>query len=61
MDKYNIIFVGYPNWFKTAPMAMFTFLEQFKFAGKTIVPSQHTAETGLPTAPRHCQRMPAGH
>ena len=52
MDKYNIIFVGYPNWFKTAPMAMFTFLEQFKFAGKTIVPFTTHGGNGLANSSR---------
>ena len=38
MDSYDIIFVGYPNWWGTMPMALFTFLEQYNFAGKTIIP-----------------------
>ena len=38
MDSYNIIFVGYPNWWGTMPMALFTFLEQYNFAGKTVIP-----------------------
>ena len=27
MDAYDTIFVGYPNWWGTCPMAVFTFLE----------------------------------
>ncbi|GHV69587.1 flavodoxin [Spirochaetia bacterium] len=38
MDSYDIIFVGYPNWWGTMPMALFTFLEQYNFAGKTVIP-----------------------
>jgi flavodoxin len=38
IDAYDVIFVGYPNWWGTAPMAVFTFLESFDFSGKTIVP-----------------------
>lgn len=38
MKKYDTIFVGYPNWWGTAPMAVFTFLEQYDLAGKTILP-----------------------
>lgn len=38
MDSYNIIFVGYPDWFRTSPMAVRTFLEKFAFAGKTLAP-----------------------
>ena len=38
MDSYNTVFVGYPNWWGTIPMAVFTFLEGYDFSGKTIVP-----------------------
>lgn len=38
IDAYDVIFVGYPNWWGTAPMAVFAFLESFDFSGKTIVP-----------------------
>ena len=38
MDSYNVIFLGYPNWWGTMPMAIFTFLDEYDFAGKTIVP-----------------------
>jgi len=38
MEKYDVIFLGYPNWWGTMPMAMFTFLEQYDLSGKTIVP-----------------------
>jgi flavodoxin len=36
MDSYNVIFLGYPNWYGTMPMLMFTFLEEYDFSGKTI-------------------------
>lgn len=52
MDSYDIIFVDYPCWFKTAPMVMFTFLEQFTFAGKTIVPFTTHGGNGLANGPR---------
>ena len=38
IDNYDIIFLGYPNWWGTMPMAVFTFLESHNFQGKTIVP-----------------------
>ncbi len=38
MDSYNVIFLGYPNWYGTMPMLMFTFLEENEFSGKTIIP-----------------------
>jgi flavodoxin len=38
MDSYDVVFVGYPNWWGTMPMAVFTFLEGYNFSGKTIIP-----------------------
>ena len=38
LDDYGVVFLGYPNWWGTAPMAVFTFLEAHAFAGKTILP-----------------------
>lgn len=38
MESYEVVFIGYPNWWGTMPMAVFTFLEEYDFAGKTIVP-----------------------
>lgn len=38
MGSYNVIFVGYPNWWGTIPMPVATFLSEYDFSGKTIVP-----------------------
>lgn len=38
MDDYDVIYLGYPNWWGTMPMAVHTFLESYDFAGKTIIP-----------------------
>lgn len=40
MDQYDIIFVGCPVWWHTAPMAIWSFLESdnYDFKGKTIIP-----------------------
>ena len=38
LEAYDLIVLGYPNWWGTAPMAVFTFLEAHDFSGKTILP-----------------------
>ncbi len=38
MDQYQTVFVGFPIWWYTMPQAMFTFLEEYDFSGKTIIP-----------------------
>jgi len=38
MVDYSVIYLGYPNWWGTMPMAVYTFLEAYDFSGKTIIP-----------------------
>ena len=38
MGSYQVVFLGYPNWCDTMPMAVCTFLEEYDFSGKMIVP-----------------------
>ncbi|MFV0519856.1 MAG: flavodoxin [Lachnospirales bacterium] len=38
IDEYNIIYLGYPNYWGTMPMHIFTFLEKYDFTGKIIMP-----------------------
>ena len=36
LDAYDEIYLGYPNYWGTMPMAVYTFLEHYDFTGKTI-------------------------
>ncbi|PWL58722.1 MAG: hypothetical protein DBY35_12285 [Bacteroidales bacterium] len=38
MDSYDIVFIGCPVWWHTAPMIINTFTESYDFKGKTVVP-----------------------
>lgn len=37
-DDYDIIFLGYPNWWGDMPMPVYTFIESYDFSGKTVIP-----------------------
>ena len=37
-DDYDIIFVGYPNWWADLPMPLYSFFDEYDFSGKTIIP-----------------------
>ena len=37
-DQYDVILLGYPNWWASIPMPIATFLEEYDFGGKIIVP-----------------------
>ena len=38
MDDYDMVLLGYPNWWASIPMPIASFLEEYDFSGKTIVP-----------------------
>jgi flavodoxin len=46
MAQYDVVIVAVPVWWYTAPMPVFTFLEQYDLKGKTIIPfcTAYTAE-----------------
>ena len=46
-DRYDTVFVGYPNWWNDAPMAVYTFLESYDWSGKTLVPFNTSASGGF--------------
>ncbi len=57
IDNYDIIYLGYPNWWGTMPMAVFTFLESCSFKGKTIVPFCTHEGSGLGKSEKGIQRL----
>ena len=38
ISGYDVIYLGYPNWWGTCPMCVFTFIESQDWAGKTVKP-----------------------
>ena len=56
MNDYDIIFLGFPNWWYTCPMAVFTFLESYNFSGKTIIPFCAHGTGGLSRTVRDIRR-----
>lgn len=37
-ESYDVVFVGYPDWWSDAPMLIYSFLEAYDWEGKTLVP-----------------------
>lgn len=57
MDSYDVIYIGYPIWWGTMPMAVFTFLESYDFSGKTIVPYCTHEGSGMGSSERDIKRL----
>lgn len=44
---YNVIYVGYPNWWGDMPMILYTFFDSYDFSGKTVAPFCTSGGSGL--------------
>lgn len=38
LADYDVVFVGFPNWWYDMPMPLYSFFDEYDFGGKTIVP-----------------------
>ena len=47
MEKYDVVFVGFPIWWYVAPTIINTFLESYDFSGKTIIPCATSGGSGM--------------
>lgn len=56
LDAYDEIYLGYPNYWGTMPMAVYTFLENYDFTGKTIHPFCTHEGSGLSHTVQDIQR-----
>lgn len=47
ISDYNVIYVGYPNWWGDMPMILYTFFDNYDLSGKTIAPFCTSGGSGL--------------
>ena len=47
IEQYDVVFVGFPVWWYTAPTIIKTFLESYDFVGKVVVPFATPGGSGL--------------
>ncbi|GAP15785.1 flavodoxins [Longilinea arvoryzae] len=57
---YDVIFLGFPNWWGTMPMAVFTFLGQSDFSGKRILPFCTHEGSGMGRSESDIQKLCPG-
>ena len=60
LDVYDEIYLGYPNYWGTMPMAVYTFLEHYDLTGKTIHPFCTHEGSGLSNTERDIQKAALG-
>ena len=47
MDKYDVIFIGFPIWWYREPSIIDTFAQSYDFTGKKIVPFATSGTSGI--------------
>jgi diketogulonate reductase-like aldo/keto reductase/flavodoxin len=57
LDRYDVVFIGYPIWWGEAPRIISTFLENGDFKGKTIVPFCTSHSSGLGSSDRNLHSL----
>ena len=57
---YDTVYLGYPNWWGTCPMCVFTFLEQYDFTGKRIAPFCTNEGSGMGSSEGDIKRLCKG-
>ena len=60
MASYDVVFLGYPNWWGTMPMVMFTFLGHYDLAGRRIIPFCTNEGSGLGSSERDLKKLCSG-
>lgn len=57
LDDYDVIFVGYPNWWADLPQVLYSFFDEYDFTGKTIIPFNVHNGSGLSRTVQTIQEM----
>ncbi len=57
LDKYDTIYLGYPIWWGTMPMEVYTFLSHYDFSNKVIIPFSTHEGSGLGNSVGEIQKL----
>ena len=60
LSAYDTIFLGYPNWWNTMPMVLFTFLEHYDWTGTRIIPFCTNEGSGIGDSVRDIKKICKG-
>lgn len=53
VEDYDVVFIGYPNWWGDMPMPVYTFIEKHDWTGKTVIPFCTHEGSGLSSTEKY--------
>lgn len=53
LDQYDVIYLGYPNWWNGAPRIINTFVETYGLKGKTVIPFMTSGGSQIENSEKH--------
>lgn len=56
-DSYEVVYLGFPNWWGDMPMILYSFLDDYDLSGKTIVPFVTSGGSGFSNTIRTIESM----
>lgn len=56
-SEYDVIYLGFPNWWYGMPMPVYSFLEEYDFSGKTIIPFNTSGGSGFSDAVEEIKKL----
>ena len=60
ISQYDLIFIGYPNWWGSLPMPVATFMEGCSWQGKTVAPFFTHGGGGVQNCDHDLRKLAAG-
>ena len=60
MSQYDVVFVGFPIWWYREPSIIDTFMEEYDFSGKTVVPFATSGMSPIGDSGKNMQALAPG-
>lgn len=60
IEQYDVIYVGFPNWWGDMPMILYTFFDTYDLSGKTVVPFVTSGGSGFSDTISTIRRLESG-
>ena len=60
MSQYDVVFVGFPVWWYREPSIIDTFMEQYDFSGKNVIPFATSGGSQLGDSAKNLQALAKG-